>query len=170
VAFVIAMTGSAVSPNDLHLLKNSSPNRGAMSANTTWPRSEVFGVVLPAVVRLEYPVVRPGSFGMGRDGRANRCAAQTMSEQSRGSGSVRSMQFSLLRILAIVTTICVVSAVLPWVGMIVVAYSPVILAVLLVRHGALCDNDIEFSCGVFLLSVGYIVGSLILAAVFSFLQ
>ena len=93
-----------------------------------------------------------------------------MSEQSRGSGIVRSLQFSLLRILAIVAVICVISAVLPWMGMIVAAYSPVILAVLLVRHGALCDNNIELSCGVFLLPVGFVVGSLMLAAVFSLSQ
>ena len=93
-----------------------------------------------------------------------------MSEESQGPHPVRFLQVGLLRILAIVTVICVVCAILPRMGMIVVAYSPVIFGVLLLRHGVKYDNDIEFACGVCLLPVGFILGSLMLAGVFSHLQ
>jgi hypothetical protein len=79
------------------------------------------------------------------------------------------LQFSLRGGLVVMSLICVVSVVFPWAGVVLVAYLPVLLGFAILRHADRVKDETKWAAGVVLLGVGYILGTLILAAVVSIL-
>ena len=74
-------------------------------------------------------------------------------------------QLGLMRILLGVSVICGISAFSPFIGMIVVAYTPCLIGLLMLRHGARNGRETAVGWGVVLMCVGFILGSLVLTAI-----
>ena len=75
-------------------------------------------------------------------------------------------QLDLKRLLLGISVICGISAVAPFVGMVLAAYTPCLIGFLMLRHGAKTRHrELDFGLGVALLGAGFILGSLVLAVI-----
>jgi hypothetical protein len=67
-------------------------------------------------------------------------------------------------VLVVVTTIGIVCGFDPRLGMVLSAYIMAILGVLMVRHGAKTNVDAYITIGAVIATLGWMIGSLVLAA------
>lgn len=74
-------------------------------------------------------------------------------------------QLGLMRILLGVSVVCGISAVSPFIGMVVAAYTPCLIGLLLLRHGTRNGQEKAVGWGVVLMCVGFILGSLVLTVI-----